>query len=106
LLGLSPLGAQQSAQPAAAQPQQISKLTLEQYFDLEHVRDPQLSPNGKRVIYTRRWVDKLNDRVHGLRLHRRDVAGLASVRDECGRLEPPDAHRRFRPVAAGDHLGA
>ena len=41
---------------------QPSKLTLEQYFDLEDVQDPQLSPDGKQIIYTRRWVDKLNDR--------------------------------------------
>ena len=52
-----PLGAQQptgSPQPAT--------LKLEQYFDLEDVQDPQLSPDGKEIIYTRRWVDKLNDR--------------------------------------------
>ena len=59
-LVFSQLGAQQAA--PAAQPQQIAKLTLEQYFDLEDVQDPQLSPDGKQVIYTRRWVDKLNDR--------------------------------------------
>ena len=52
------LGAQQASSPAP----QLSKLTLEQYFDLEDVQDPRLSPDGKQVIYTRRWVDKLNDR--------------------------------------------
>ncbi|HUQ79632.1 MAG TPA: S9 family peptidase [Gemmatimonadaceae bacterium] len=55
---LAPVGAQQTG-PAAAQ---MSKLTLDQYFDLEDVQDPRLSPDGKQVIYTRRWVDKLNDR--------------------------------------------
>src|SRR5688572_21042371 len=49
------------AQPAAtAQP--VAKLTLESYFDLEDVQQPRLSPDGKQIIYTRRWVDKLNDR--------------------------------------------
>ena len=55
---LAPLGAQQSG---PAQPQ-ISKISLEQYFDLEDVQNPQLSPDGKQIIYTRRWVDKMNDR--------------------------------------------
>ncbi|HEX6053199.1 MAG TPA: DPP IV N-terminal domain-containing protein, partial [Gemmatimonadaceae bacterium] len=57
------VGAQQPAQAtnAVATPQP-KNLTLETYFDLEDVQDPQLSPDGKQVIYTRRWVDKLNDR--------------------------------------------
>ena len=57
-LVFTPLGGQQTG---PAQPQ-ISKISLEQYFDLEDVQDPQLSPDGKQIIYTRRWVDKLNDR--------------------------------------------
>ena len=58
LLVTTPLAAQQPA----AQTASLSKLTLDSYFDLEDVQDPQLSPDGKQVIYTRRWVDKLNDR--------------------------------------------
>jgi len=50
------------AQPSPAARSAVNKLTLESYFDLEDVQDPQLSPDGKQVIYTRRWVDKLNDR--------------------------------------------
>src|SRR5690349_2452672 len=57
-LVVAPLGAQQTG-PAQAQ---MAKLTLDQYFDLEDVQDPQLSPDGRQVVYTRRWVDKLNDR--------------------------------------------
>src|SRR4029434_6058026 len=55
---VTPLGAQQTG-PAQGQ---STKISLEQYFDLEDVQDPQLSPDGKQIIYTRRWVDKLNDR--------------------------------------------
>ena len=57
------LGAQQAATapPQASQPQ-TSKISLDQYFDLEDVQDPRLSPDGKQVIYTRRYVDKLNDK--------------------------------------------
>jgi dipeptidyl aminopeptidase/acylaminoacyl peptidase len=58
LLLATPIAAQQPA----AQPASPSKLTLDSYFDLEDVQDPQLSPDGKQIIYTRRWVDKLNDR--------------------------------------------
>lgn len=36
-------------------------LTVEHYLDLETVGGPQLSPNGKTVIYTRRHVDKIED---------------------------------------------
>jgi len=50
-----------AAQQTATTPQPAT-LSLETYFDLEDVQDPQLSPDGKQVIYTRRWVDKLNDR--------------------------------------------
>ncbi|MDX1393923.1 MAG: S9 family peptidase [Gemmatimonadota bacterium] len=37
-------------------------LSLETWLDWERVSDPQISPDGSRVIYTLRWVDKLNDR--------------------------------------------
>jgi dipeptidyl aminopeptidase/acylaminoacyl peptidase len=64
---LATLGAQQVAAQAESASNvnanaKSTKLTLESYFDLEDVQDPQLSPDGKQIIYTRRWVDKLNDR--------------------------------------------
>ena len=49
------------AAPALAQPAR-DRITLDQYLDWEDVQTPRLSPDGKQVIYTRRWVDKLNDR--------------------------------------------
>ena len=33
------------------------------YLDWEPVADPQVSPDGTQVVYTRRWVDKLDGRV-------------------------------------------
>jgi dipeptidyl aminopeptidase/acylaminoacyl peptidase len=61
-----------SAQEQAERPQQqgrselprraADRLQIEQYLDWEDVQDPQLSPDGRQIIYTRRWVDKLNDR--------------------------------------------
>jgi dipeptidyl aminopeptidase/acylaminoacyl peptidase len=38
------------------------RLTLDLYLDMETVSDPQLSPDGGQIIYTRGWVDKMNDR--------------------------------------------
>ena len=59
-----PLAAQAPAAQAApaTSTASASRLTVESYFDLEDVQDPQLSPDGKQIIYTRRWVDRLNDR--------------------------------------------
>ena len=37
-------------------------LTVEHYLDWEQVADPQLSPDGSQVIYTRRWVNKMEDK--------------------------------------------
>ena len=44
----------------AAQPS--TKLALEQYLEWETVSSPRLSPDGKQIIYGRRWADKMNDR--------------------------------------------
>ena len=37
-------------------------LRLEQFWDMETVSNPRLSPDGARIVFTRRWVDKVNDR--------------------------------------------
>ena len=37
-------------------------LELEQYLDMESVSSPQLSPSGQEVVYTRGWIDRMNDR--------------------------------------------
>lgn len=48
--------------PAAALAQQSDRLELALYLDWERVSAPQISPDGKQVIYTRSRVDKVNDR--------------------------------------------
>lgn len=52
-----PLVAQQRA--AAPGP---DRLTLNDYLDWESVNNPQPSPDGTQIIYSRGWVDKVNDR--------------------------------------------
>ncbi|HLA91548.1 MAG TPA: S9 family peptidase [Gemmatimonadaceae bacterium] len=44
----------------AAQPS--NRLTLADYLEWEGVGNPQLSPDGSQIIYSRNWIDKLNDR--------------------------------------------
>jgi dipeptidyl aminopeptidase/acylaminoacyl peptidase len=49
--------------PGSGAPQTKSDvLTLDHYLDLERVSEPRLSPDGKQIIYTREWVDKMNDK--------------------------------------------
>jgi dipeptidyl aminopeptidase/acylaminoacyl peptidase len=50
LLGLSP----------AAQ-KNYKLLETETYFEMESVGSPQISPDGKSIIFTRGWIDKIND---------------------------------------------
>ncbi|MDZ7739306.1 MAG: S9 family peptidase [Bacteroidales bacterium] len=39
-----------------------AKLQIEDYFDIESVSSPQISPDGSHIIYGRRWVNKYDDR--------------------------------------------
>ena len=59
--------------PAIAQ-EESGRLALEHYLDWEFVRNPQLSPDGSQVIYTREWIDKINDR-HANQIWIMDVDG-------------------------------
>ena len=45
-----------------AQAPRKDRLTLDLYLELESVADPQLSPDGSQIIYTRGGVDKVNDK--------------------------------------------
>ncbi len=50
--------------PAAAQ-QQDGRLQLASFLEWETVSGPRLSPDGRQVLFTRRHVDKMNDRWTG-----------------------------------------
>src|SRR5262245_22014115 len=54
------------AAPFALVPAQEKKsdtlFTVEKFLDYEQVADPQISPDGTQIIYTRRQVNKLEDR--------------------------------------------
>jgi dipeptidyl aminopeptidase/acylaminoacyl peptidase len=49
-----------AAQRADEKPR-ADRLTLDTFLEMETVTDPQFSPDGAQIIYTRGWVDKLND---------------------------------------------
>src|ERR1700752_809987 len=38
------------------------RLNLDLYWEYETVSDPQLSPDGSQIIYTRQWIDRVNDK--------------------------------------------
>jgi len=51
--------------PALARAQETASdtlLTVNHYLDWEQVADPQISPDGAQIVYTRRWVNKIEDR--------------------------------------------
>lgn len=48
-------------QSARAQSQK-DRLGVELFMDWELVASPQVSPDGKQIVYTRRWADKVNDK--------------------------------------------
>ncbi len=49
--------------PSDAMNEKADKLlTTETYMEMESVGSPAISPDGKNLIFTRVWVDKLNDR--------------------------------------------
>jgi dipeptidyl aminopeptidase/acylaminoacyl peptidase len=62
ILVLTVMGTASGAGGQKTTPPRQDRLTLETYLDWETVGDPQISPDGTQVIYTRGWVDKLNDR--------------------------------------------
>ncbi len=56
---LGPTGVAAAARQTAGSPRTLG---VEQYMDYETVSDPQISPDGAQVVYTRRWVDKQEDK--------------------------------------------
>ena len=39
------------------------RLGVADYLEFEQVNDPQMSPDGRQIVYTRRWVDQQEDRM-------------------------------------------
>ena len=48
--------------PAVSQVRGDTLFTVSKYLDYEQVADPQISPDGSQIVYTRRHVNKMDDR--------------------------------------------
>src|SRR5512147_1134816 len=49
--------------PAQAQDKPVDTfLTVDKYLDYEQVAEPRISPDGSLIVYTRRWVNRIEDR--------------------------------------------
>jgi dipeptidyl aminopeptidase/acylaminoacyl peptidase len=53
------------AAPGAAQEEALESFSSMDVFGLEWVEDPQISPDGRRVVYVRRGMDRMHDRRRG-----------------------------------------
>ena len=81
-------------------------LALEQYLDIESVSSPQISPDGRRVVYTRGWVDKVRDRrTSSLWIMNADGTRNRELAEGSGARWSPDGTRIFF-TAPGDPSGA
>ena len=56
------LAALPASRSQGQEPASDTLLTVNHYLDLEGVSDPRLSPDGTQILYTRRWVNKLEDK--------------------------------------------
>jgi dipeptidyl aminopeptidase/acylaminoacyl peptidase len=74
--------------------QQNTKLTLADYLEWESVSGPQVSPDGKQIIFTRRWVDKQNDRWEStLYIMNADGSRMRKLTDGSNAIWSPDGTR-------------
>ena len=91
-----------AAVPATAQ----QRLALDQYMDMESVSNPQISPDGARIVYTRGWIDKVNDsRKSSLRIMDVDGSRDRHLVDGSGAAWSPDG-TRILYTAPGDPQGS
>ena len=51
-----------SATTAATSQRPSDKLAISDYLEWEQVQAPSFSPDGRQIVFGRRWVDKLNDK--------------------------------------------
>lgn len=80
--------------PSAADEAKPNVLQVADYLDYEWVRNPQISPDGKQVIYTRQRVDKMKDKIAPtLWIINTDGTNNRQLMDGAGALWSPDGSR-------------
>jgi len=96
LLAASPLAGQE--QPSK------TRFTVEKTLDWERVSDPQIAPDGSRIVYTRQWVDRKTDRwVSDLMVLEDDARRERHLeRGYSPRFSPDGTRLAFLAEAAGN----
>ena len=81
-------------------------LTVQHYLDLESVGDPQISPDAAHIVYTRRWVNKLEDKWESaLWIMRADGSRNRFLGKGAGARWAPDG-KRIAYLAEGEPKGS
>jgi dipeptidyl aminopeptidase/acylaminoacyl peptidase len=94
------------AAPASTQQTGGRHVTLDLFLDLESVSNPQFSPDGRQILYSRQWVDKLNDRrSSGLWLMNEDGSRNRFLLTGSSATWSPDGGR-IAYVASGEQEGS
>ncbi|MBA4070242.1 MAG: S9 family peptidase [Gemmatimonas sp.] len=94
-----------SAVGAAAQGRPTT-LQLQDYLDWEDVQSPQLSPDGTRITFTRRWIDKTNDKWESsIWMMKADGSQARFLVNGSGAQWSPDG-TRIAYVARGEPTGS
>jgi len=107
---IAPVTAQQRGQSAqnASTTARIpsDRIALEQYLDWEEVSAPQLSPDGTQILFSRRWVDKMNDKWESsVWLMNADGSHARSLVQGSDAHWSPDG-KRIAYVAKGEPTGS
>ncbi|HEY3288046.1 MAG TPA: S9 family peptidase [Gemmatimonadaceae bacterium] len=81
-------------------------LQLQDYLDWEDVQSPELSPDGARIIFTRRWIDKTNDKWESsVWMMKADGSQPRALVSGSGAKWSPDG-TRIAYVAKGEPTGS